>query len=1584
MTASIRTLNRVASKGGKRAATAIGPAGVRQLVQSLQKHAKFKQLVEYTMSCLATLCENENLVEAIVECGGVEAILEALKLHGDNAQVRTLAMKALGILAESSEEIGSLIAKFGGIEALMQHVKTSTDVLVLKTGLQSLASLALVEDNVAKIVQQGGLEAAIATIKSHCHSQEVLKAGLFALNRLMVSEEIASLIVQKGGLEAIIMGLKAYPHFAAEAESALFLLESLSLLPENVNLISALGGVDAILGVMTANPRHAGILETGARLLQALNGELLLSTCISKILSTTTSASELTKAISDLANLLLMDLTTEQIQQLLESGVLKRLDAVGSQYASDESIQQALVRFVEVLAGKSEAARSALTESVLVQNIISNIFGSHPELLQNDLIVSSAFKAIQLCLMSDEESVHQAVAVSLKAVQAVETILDLIQLNIKNESLVHAAMGLLAQLSEDPTVCEQIVGSGGVEMLIQVLKQHGDNAFIPLDTFLTMGNLACTESGMAALESGQNLQEILKIIKRVPPANEMATIAALNLLNRISSNVSDETILTSVGGLAFVMQTVKNGLNGPLNGDIMRQALSVLETLSLDPTNVAVIIESNGVDMLLKVLEEYTFDEDVVMLAAQILPRLVRDDRIAAKVLASPGLAKLMPVLASEYANPALLTAGIELIQTLGQWADVPTLMQVAAVTMLNQVMQAHPELLAELHLKMTGVKPMMSVFTLLETLQTSGLAVLQDPEVKSAVTQAIQLIQSLSSTVEPLTELQQQELTCALRCVEILTLSKDSMAVLLDHHILNSLVSLMSLNQVQPESTRVAAVIVERLSAVHEAVDEMAASGAGSRLVNMIRELKVKPIILDQLRPMIQTIGNAAVQLSKLDALARGAVISSLIHALSANMSDEKLITVTARALRKLANSDQALAEMADEGAIQLLIQALLQFPSSLELLKEGVFLLGTLAMNDALKHIVAQNGGVRVIIDIMKRFPNESSLVENCCFALANLAFNNEQNMSEIVNAGGINATIDALLTHPMEFGLLENASCLLSNLCFRSEINKAMIGRMGGCKAVLDIVNLHYADTRHPAMLLNALRCLGNLALYMQNVTLLIKEGVMKAIGALLETKGHTDDVLQIALGVIGNLAAEEAQGNLEDLARDGAIQLVIQTMNSFPFHSSILMNAIDALNNLAMNESNAACIIAEGGLEGTLSAMQAHDWDQELIERSLKFIGYMAMYREAVTRFTDQGGIQVVVSAVRSHIDSPEIVTQACRALARMSSDEKVCRLMGTAGVIESTLAAAEEHLSDVAVVGDCFHLLANLTTVEDNSTVIAVKGVAFVVQAIRSHIFHPQFLKGALILLGHLAFLPSNAEIILQDAGAEAVIDCMRAQPRNVKLLNQAIRTLMNVAMINEEFCQVLLFKKADTYILAIVNDPLNAAHPNLLEEANMALATLGKGHLASLPPPPPVIETFVPLPAVTVMDTSLSKEIRNLLLAGRVFKMHSAKDSSIKSKHVSLSQDLNCIIWRHAGQAHKPQNSLMVRQVREIRKGLGTPALQRKRMFAAGPKPECCFSIIGPTTVQGQQTLDLECPSAEECDKFVLALEQLVTYIKRR
>ena len=128
----------------------------------------------------------------------------------------------------------------------------------------------------------------------------------------------------------------------------------------------------------------------------------------------------------------------------------------------------------------------------------------------------------------------------------------------------------------------------------------------------------------------------------------------------------------------------------------------------------------------------------------------------------------------------------------------------------------------------------------------------------------------------------------------------------------------------------------------------------------------------------------------------------------------------------------------------------------------------------------------------------------------------------------------------------------------------------------------------------------------------------------------------------------------------------------------------------------------------------------------------------------------------------------------------------------------------------------------------------------------------------------------------------------------------------------------------------------------------------------------------------------LDPAIKQFLLAGSMLVKHS-KTALPASKHVYLTQDLTRLIWNKPMTDVDVKHTMLATSLFAVTRGHTTQQLQRVRFGKklAGPA-ENCFSLFGACVVAGERTVDLECKSRADCEKWVRALEHLIQWVKTK
>ena len=125
--------------------------------------------------------------------------------------------------------------------------------------------------------------------------------------------------------------------------------------------------------------------------------------------------------------------------------------------------------------------------------------------------------------------------------------------------------------------------------------------------------------------------------------------------------------------------------------------------------------------------------------------------------------------------------------------------------------------------------------------------------------------------------------------------------------------------------------------------------------------------------------------------------------------------------------------------------------------------------------------------------------------------------------------------------------------------------------------------------------------------------------------------------------------------------------------------------------------------------------------------------------------------------------------------------------------------------------------------------------------------------------------------------------------------------------------------------------------------------------------------------------------VRNFLTSGKQIKAIN-EEGEIKPMQLIFSQDLMKVSLKKikSDLPPKPKYIIDTITIKKILKGHGTDAFKKSTgLFRSIPNPELCFTIIGPTTVDGLKAFNIICETEKEVDKWIEYLQIVINYFKK-
>ena len=130
---------------------------------------------------------------------------------------------------------------------------------------------------------------------------------------------------------------------------------------------------------------------------------------------------------------------------------------------------------------------------------------------------------------------------------------------------------------------------------------------------------------------------------------------------------------------------------------------------------------------------------------------------------------------------------------------------------------------------------------------------------------------------------------------------------------------------------------------------------------------------------------------------------------------------------------------------------------------------------------------------------------------------------------------------------------------------------------------------------------------------------------------------------------------------------------------------------------------------------------------------------------------------------------------------------------------------------------------------------------------------------------------------------------------------------------------------------------------------------------------------------------TLKPAVKNFLTSGKQVRVIN-EHGEIKERQLLFSQDLLKVQAKLLNNLPpKPKYVIETNNIKEVLKGYGTDYFRKGGgLFRSAPKPELCFTIIGPKTVEGTKSINAICKTERDVDKWINNIEELIIYFQKQ
>ena len=670
--------------------------------------------------------------------------------------------------------------------------------------------------------------------------------------------------------------------------------------------------------------------------------------------------------------------------------------------------------------------------------------------------------------------------------------------------------------------------------------------------------------------------------------------------------------------------------------------------------------------------------------------------------------------------------------------------------------------------------------------------------------------------------------------------------------------------------------------------------------------------------------------------------------------------------------------------------------------LVRKIMRLLTRLAVNDNFKQKIVSLKGIEFIVEVIMKYLDHVPLLASCISVLANLSFNNLEVAKTIMNANAVPA-VEAVMQNQLDqMSLLSKCLTTLSNLMFSNDEHTRII-----CKSCGDeIVHMIRQHGDQSKVLRSGLRALGTLVYCEDNIGIIVGEGATKAIIDGMSKNQDNEETLLLAVHCLSNLSAENmpcmeapdsvgkdfhpprrGEPTLQVMVQEGAIDVLLNTMRDFEYNGALGIACMEVLHGLCETHAYAKKAFDLGAASTILNLLEQHDWDHEIVTAGfgcLSVLGETVIYEldAGVDKVFSEDDVKSLATLITS-IDSDEYqsaFSSICAVLKLFLSDDDHGTGSGKFfvenGVLKALIHLMKTHMNVSSYLLECTPVLAVFAHFDDFAHYVAKSCVHLVTEAMKIHTENTRVLTGLFDLMGSLAFDNENLPLIVQYDGPAAIVDAICANPTDANMVLSAIHTLENIAMCNDEYCQIVLAHGGRDCCEALAEayednqEVVSACNSTMLTFNAMVVGSGGlktqvKNRVRSMTTNHKNIQQ-------KTTSEFLEKYRRRILDGGTCTKHH--KSNAPRTRTIYVTDDFRLICWKEVG-GKKAKGELRFNDVIEIIPGATTKALCRKHLMRSRPKADNCFTIKGKT-----RDLDLEFGTKAERDHWISMLSSCIEF----
>ena len=490
--------------------------------------------------------------------------------------------------------------------------------------------------------------------------------------------------------------------------------------------------------------------------------------------------------------------------------------------------------------------------------------------------------------------------------------------------------------------------------------------------------------------------------------------------------------------------------------------------------------------------------------------------------------------------------------------------------------------------------------------------------------------------------------------------------------------------------------------------------------------------------------------------------------------------------------------------------------------------------------------------------------------------------------------------------------------------------------------------------------------------------------------IKNENNDNNYLVTALHCFGNYLLSEAGKSFLRTKLVDIYQLLKNLQSKYYSNSGFLININYISGSIIMNKVDKN--YAKMFFDLVADSIKFQDWNANLIKMSLKIINDSLDKNPSLVNSVNEHLISNIINILKTYKDDYEIQLYCYKILSFFANDEHTSSF---SDIINKLLQQIKQSLNRIltddkeekelkekikTAITNLTIFLANIDKYSDN--IINELIIPFIKELNDFGLDEESHGPYILNIFDNLLKIKAYVEPFISNKGLDSLIKVMKSidnNYNNVKVILLLFYILKKILIVNDEYkLQMQNLKIPD-----IINNIIK--HTTKLDKK---IEFEGNTLLFLIKMAKPKLEEVeeIDFTEIRIIEP-IRPEIKNYLTSGKQLRIVN-EHGEIKEKQLLFTQDLLKVQAKLIKSNFPPKSKYVIEtnNIKAIIKGYGTDAFKKSGgLFRSVPRPEFCFSIIGPKTEDGTtKSINVICNNESEVNKWINYMEKVIIYFQKK